>query len=276
MGTLAFIPRLQQLTGFAEMLRSGAKMDRRSLFQLVTDLSNQEVDNLLYNGLCSLQSPAEVWENAMAAEKSLGLESFVRDTIVDLQSYYSSGGDLAVELYPMDANDQFGRQKLGGVSAWTSWEGTTIHLVVYPAPETIPRLKSTVVHEYHHHYRTLALNNGHDRIPLLEILIREGMAEHFVAEVLGDSARGPYAAVLSRSEAQSLWQNTYRDRLFSSGDDHVNPYIFGGGASSLPLWAGYSMGYHLVDWYWDLHPDLSVKDLTRLDAECFVPTTEQI
>ncbi len=51
----------------------------------------------------------------------------------------------------------------------------------------------------------MVMNNGHDRILLLEKIIREGLAEHFVAEVLGDTARGPFAEVLSQKEARSLW-----------------------------------------------------------------------
>lgn len=112
---------------------------------------------------------------------------------------------------------------------------------------------------------------GHDRIPLLETTIREGLAEHFVAEVLGGTARGPYAEVLSQKEAHSLWTEVYRDRIFLRGDDHTSPYQFGGGRSGLPLWAGYSVGYHLVSWYREAHPGLSVPDLTQLDAGCFIP-----
>ncbi len=271
MGVLVVVPRLQQLTQFTKVLRTETAMERRSVFQLLTDLTEEEVNDLLYNGLCSLESPIEAWEKALADTESLGIESYVRDTLVNLQSRYPSGGELSVALYPMDADDDFGRAKLGGVSGWTNWEGTTISLVVYPEAKTLPRLTSTVVHEYHHHYRTMALNNGHDHIPLLETLIREGLAEHFVTEVLRDTARGPYGEVLNQAEARTLWTEVYRDRMLLQGEDHTSPYQFGGGTSGLPLWAGYSMGYHLVQWYREAHPDLCVTDLTRLDAACFVP-----
>lgn len=208
--------------------------------------------------------------SALWPVESLGIESRVRETLLNLQARFACGQDLSVEVFPMDVADTFGREKLGGVSGWTNWEGTTISLVVYPAAETLPVLTSTVAHEYHHHYRTVVMNNGHDRLPLLESLIREGMAEHFVAEVLGDAARGPFAAVLSPDEARSLWRTIYRHRIFLQGDD-MNPYQFGGGTSGLPLWAGYSIGYHLVDWYRAEHPNLSVVELTRLDAACFIP-----
>lgn len=274
MGALIVIPRLQQLTQFTEALRLDAEADRHALFRSRTTLTESEVDDLLYNGLCSLESSVEEWENALTDMASLGIESCVGDTLVNLQSRYPAGRDLSVAVYPMDADDAFGREKLGGVSGWTNWEGTTISLVVYPGAAALPRLTATVVHEYHHHYRTMVLNNGHDRIPLLESLIREGLAEHFVAEVLGDCARGPYAAALSGGEARSLWTTVYHDRMFLQDADNTNAYQFGG-TSGLPLWAGYAMGYHLVAWYRELHPELSVSQLTRLDAERFVPTSDQ-
>ena len=271
MGALTVIPRWQQLTQFMEVLRAGRPYERRTLFERLTNLNPKEVDGLLYNGLCSIDAPIHDWEGALADMESLGIESGARDTLLNLQLRFPCGQDLSVEVFPMDPDDTFGRGQLGGVSGWVNWAGTTISLVVYPAAETLSTLLSTTVHEYHHHYRMAVMNNGHDRISLLETIIREGLAEHFVAKVLGDTARGPYAEVLSQKEAHSLWTEVYRDRIFLRGEDHTSPYQFGGGTSGLPLWAGYSVGYHLVSWYREAHPGLSVLDLTRLDAGCFIP-----
>ena len=271
MGALIVIPRWQQLTQFMEALRTDPSNARRTLFERLTNLAPAEVDDLLYNGLCSIDASADDWERALAAMESLAIESVVGDTLLNLRSRFPSGQDLSVEVFPMDADDTFGRGKLGGVSGWTNWEGTTISLVVFPAAETLSTLISTTVHEYHHHYRTMVMNNGHDGTSLLETIIREGLAEHFVAEVLGDTARGPFAEVFSQQEARSLWTEVYRERIFLRGEDHTGPYQFGGGTSGLPLWAGYSMGYHLVNWYRATHLGLSVFDRTRLDAGDFIP-----
>lgn len=265
------IPRLQQLAQFVEVLRTGKALEPRAAFEQLTNLTPKETDDILYNGLFSLTSEAHDWDNILTRMESLGIESIVRDTLIDLQSRFPSGHNLSVEVFPMDVNDTFGRERLGGVSGWTNWTGTTISLVVYPSNETLSRLISTVVHEYHHHYRIMAMGNGHNQITLMETLIREGLAEHFVAEVLGDLSRAPYSAALSPEDAQSLWTEVYRDRIFLQGENNTNPYQFGGGTSGLPLWAGYSMGYHLVQWYREEHPDLSVSDLTILNAACFAP-----
>ena len=252
-------------------MQAESSKGRHALFQRNTGLTPEDVSILLYNGLYSLDRSVEDWGHAMGDMKSHRIESRVQGIVADLQFRFPADGHLSVQVFPMDTDDTFGREKLGGVSGWTNWEGTTISLVVYPDAQTLPRLHATVVHEYHHHYRTTLLNNGHDRIPLLESLVREGLAEHFVKELLGDVARGPYATALSQDDAQSLWVEVYRDRIFLEGEDNTGPYQFGGGTSGLPLWAGYSMGYHLVDWYRKTHPKLSVSDLTVLNANCFIP-----
>lgn len=255
-----------------EAIRSDPSNNRRTVFEKLTNLTAGEVANFLYNGIFSLDASADDWERALADMVSLGMESGVRDALCDLQSRFPCDQDLSVEVFPMDPGDTFGREKLGGVSGWTNWEGSTISLVVYPAAETRSTLMSTTVHEYHHHYRIAIMNNGRNPISLLETIIREGLAEHFVAEVLGDTARGPFAEALSHKQARSLWTEVYRDRISLEGDDHTGPYQFGGGTTGLPLWAGYSMGYHLVSWYRQTHPCLSVSELTGLDAKCFIPS----
>lgn len=120
MGQLLVIPRLQQLTQFAEELRTGTVIERRSLFQRLTNLSPAEMENLLYNGLCSLDAGAHDWEKALADMESLGMESGGRDVLLNLQSCFPCGQDLSVEVFPMDVDDTFGRDKLGGVSGWTN------------------------------------------------------------------------------------------------------------------------------------------------------------
>ncbi len=48
----------------------------------------------------------------------------------------------------------------------------------------------------------------------------------------------------------------YRNRMFLQGEDNTRPHQFNRGTSGLPLWAGYSMGYHLVDCYREGAPGL--------------------
>lgn len=143
MGQVSIIPRGHQLRRFVEAVQRQPSADRRTLFQALTGLSEEELDHLLYNGLCPPDDPVETWDESLRAMASLDIVRTVENTIRSLQSRQPSGGDVAVALYPMDEGDRFGRDKLGGVSGFTNWEGTVMSLVVYPAAGTMPRLIAT-------------------------------------------------------------------------------------------------------------------------------------
>jgi uncharacterized protein YjaZ len=270
-----FIPRLQQMSMFVEACAKAQNRYRKNLFKSFLALTDDEVNTLLFNGLVSLESPLHHIFSILQQIETQRVEQFIRETLADLKCSYASGKKLSIELYPMDENDRFGREQLGGVSAWTSWEGDTIHFVVYPSKDTIHTLKSTVVHEYHHHYRISALNNGHSNVTLLEKIIREGLAEHFVAEILGTDFHGPWVGALTEEDARMYWTTLYSKHTQAYGDK-TDLFVFGGGSSGVPFWAGYSMGYYLVKWYRQLHPDASVMALTAQNSEEFIPCPSDV
>ncbi len=123
MGALVVIPRWQQLTQFMEALRTDPPYERRTLFERLTNLTPKEVDDLLYNGLSSIDASTHDWERALADMESLGIESGVRDTLLNLQSRFPCGQDLSVEVFPMDSDDTFGRDKLGASLAGSIGKG---------------------------------------------------------------------------------------------------------------------------------------------------------
>lgn len=267
-----FIPRLQQMRTFIEACKGEPITERKRLFTSLFGLENGDVDFLLFNGMLSLDSSLDVFRSALHQMDVQGVERWLRETFLGLSHEYPSGTKLSVELYPMDEHDQFGRERLGGVSAWTNWKGDTIHFVVYPSRQTFRALKSTVVHEYNHHYRITALNNGHPDVTLLEKIIREGLAEHFVGDVLGAEFQGPWVDALAEHEARGLWDTLYSAHAADTGEQ-TDSWVFGGQNTDVPLWAGYSLGYYLVKWYRQRHPTASVIDLTVTDCSEFIPSS---
>nr|WP_275107322.1 DUF2268 domain-containing putative Zn-dependent protease [Sulfobacillus harzensis] len=156
---------------------------------------------------------------------------------------YPVSAPLSVEIYPMDPDDLFGVEKLAGVSGWTNWEGNIIHLVAFAGWRTWPALCSTVVHEYHHYWRTAACQNGHSRITLLEKIIREGLAEHFVADVLGSAFQGPWVSALTAREACDLWWSLYRSHVDDVG---MPPMVMFLGAVSLGFRSGLATAWATI------------------------------
>lgn len=241
---------------------------RREVFRSVFALDGEAFEEREANGLLRLERPLWEWRRMLERMERRGVERLLMGVIDTMTHQFPVKLPLNVELYPMDPADHFGIERLGGVSGWTNWTGDTIHLVVWPSWATLGHLQSTVVHEYHHHWRTGAMGNGHNRITLREKIIREGLAEHFVEAVLGPVSRGPWVSVLTADEARDLWWKVYRLHADDVGDD-ADGYVFGGGDTGLPLWVGYSLGYHLVSWYREAHPTVSLHQLTETESTLF-------
>lgn len=256
---------------FLEQCLRDPNADRQRIFSDIYGLTNEEVTYLVHNGGLLINEAMPTLKKTFRAYRELPIESAVKATLVATEERYPTGESLVVKMYPMSPHDTFGIERLGGVSGWTGWDGHTVELVVHPAETSFFALQSTVVHEYHHHYRIRKTRMTDSNISLLESLVREGMAEHFVREILGEKGGGPWSNALSDSDAKELWYSRYHEHLEDRGDA-ANPYVFGGGDSGLPLWAGYSLGYHLVRWYWNTHPGISMTDLSTTRAQDFLDT----
>ncbi len=260
---------MQNLWRFVDSISDDAEPHhRREVFGSIFALDREAFREREANGLLRLERSLGEWRRILERMERRGVERLVFEVIDTMERQFPVEWPLALELYPMDPDDQFGIERLGGVSGWTNWTGDSIHLVVWPSWSTWAHLQSTVVHEYHHHWRVRVMGNGHDRITLMEKIIREGLAEHFVEVALGPASRGPWVSALTAEEARDLWWEVYRSHANDVGDS-ADGYVFGGGETGLPLWAGYSLGYHLVSWYRETHPTASLQRLTATESAVF-------
>lgn len=256
---------------FLKRCRQYPNADRQRIFSEIYGLTHEDLTYLVHNGGLLIHEEMATLKKTFRAYRDLPIESAVKATLVATEERYPTGDSLVVKMYPMSPQDTFGIERLGGVSGWTDWDGHTMELVVHPAETSFFALQSTVVHEYHHHYRIRKTCMTDSNISLLESLVREGMAEHFVKEILGEQAAGPWVNALSESDAKELWYSRYQEHLEDRGDA-TNSYVFGGGDSGLPLWAGYSLGYHMVGWYRASHPGIAMTDLSTTRAQAFLDT----
>ena len=113
------------------------------------------------------------------------------------------------------------------------------------------QLSRTLAHEIHHCLRFAAAGYGRT---LGEALVSEGLADHFDREANGGAGQiwnhtltpAEWSAVVSLAEPV----------LAASRYNHLT-WFFGGQTSSgdpIPRWTGYTLGYHLIGAYLDLHP----------------------
>jgi uncharacterized protein YjaZ len=124
-------------------------------------------------------------------------------------------------------------------------------------------LRRVVVHEAHHALRQAGPGYG---TRLAEALVSEGLADHFVLEVLGGTPDPWCLALHERDLAEAAARA--EPMLWEASID-LNRWFRGDCRGILP-WSGYSLGWHLVGRYLAQIPDGRASRLARVSAELVI------
>ena len=150
-----------------------------------------------------------------------------------------------------------------GVSAVTTGAGK-IWLTVHPGGNWLDWLAFSVAHEHHHSAWTQRYFRMRGRrSDLLDYLVFEGRAEWF-AHTIYPAMNAPWAHALEGGALRDVWRRI-EPRLGAIDPDFKHTVMFGGG--DVPHWAGYSIGYAIVESYCRRHPQASIADWTALDPD---------
>ncbi|MGV3489385.1 MAG: DUF2268 domain-containing putative Zn-dependent protease [Tuberibacillus sp.] len=265
------IETLEFTQRFINEAYSQRDQDRYALFSSIFNISKEKVEQLEFFGMTKVTTPVEQIDQQLQKMRQLGVSAFIQKKLNALITAYCPDKKASVFLYPLDENDTYGRENLGGVSAFADYDGT-LTFIVYPEKDVFKVLSSVITHEFHHFWRMGHLGITEENETLLDKLVLEGLAEHFVGKVLGTDRQGPYIRALTPDQAKILWKSAFYNQLELKGDA-TNLYMFGG-KSDLPMWAGYSMGYHLVQWFHERHSHLTIEELTLLPSSVYVTTLD--
>jgi Predicted Zn-dependent protease (DUF2268) len=104
---------------------------------------------------------------------------------------------------------------------------------------------ATLAHELHHSSR-VRTGPGYGRT-LGEALVTEGLADQFAAEVFPGTPLPPWDHALSADQEDALWERAQPDLWGSYSLGDHRRWFFGG--SGIPRWAGYTLGYRIVEAY---------------------------
>lgn len=253
---------------FLEEIASNPDAARKDLFLEIFKVSNEEFETMSFFGIFDLENKIETLEKQLQEMHSLAYEKFIKDELTRLQSEFPVSRALEFELFILNDQDHFVREKLGSVSAFTDWNGR-FFFAVLPDAQVRSMLKSVITHEYHHHWRMHALTITEHNQTLLDRLILEGLAEHFVKIRLGDAYLGPYKDALEEKQARVLWETTYHPNRNELGEK-TDVYMFGSKEEKIPFWAGYAIGYYLVKWYLEKNESSTIEDMTSLPSNSFI------
>ncbi|RJF73671.1 hypothetical protein D3875_10885 [Deinococcus cavernae] len=120
-------------------------------------------------------------------------------------------------------------------------QGHFVQLMVNPGNPNFERLWRRELplhlgHELHHAKRWQGVGYGRT---LLEALVSEGLAQHYEVEERGQ----PPIYAAAHADMAGLWQRAQTE--LHQPYDH-NAWFFGSADRQLPRWAGYALGYELV------------------------------
>lgn len=128
-----------------------------------------------------------------------------------------------------------------------------IQLVIVPNNYTIPRFPALIAHELHHNFRFSHFPWDQGNVSVGDYLVIEGLAESFAKELYGEELMGPWVSNVNSDELNYSIQ-IIKDALGIKGFAEVSSYMFGDSLAKeqgyfpvgLPDFAGYAVGYHLI------------------------------
>jgi len=130
--------------------------------------------------------------------------------------------------------------------------------------DIVEKVKRTLSHEIHHSVRDIDF--PWNQATLLEAFITEGLADHFDIEINGGKPY-PWSTALS-GEEYAFYLNPNSEELFSKDFDY-GTWFFGDNSPKIPKWAGYSIGFRLVEDYMK-KSGKSASELVDVSAEEFL------
>jgi hypothetical protein len=123
----------------------------------------------------------------------------------------------------------------------------------------------------------------HWQLTLLECMMTEGLADHFMIEVLGGEPQA-WSRALTEKEIQQYmmkvkpilrirheWTQEFNEKYFF-------PWMLFGrkGDDPIPRWTGYTLGWRMVENYLKKHPEARASSLVFASAEVIASSTPEL
>ncbi|HXS15069.1 MAG TPA: DUF2268 domain-containing putative Zn-dependent protease [Candidatus Saccharimonadales bacterium] len=149
----------------------------------------------------------------------------------------------------------------------------TPHIVVVSIDPASPALSAnfneelldTLAHELHHAARWQTVGYGET---LLQTMVSEGLADHFASETVGEKYVQPWDKALTPEQFNENSEKAKQE--FNNKDYNHSEWFFGSKERHIPRWAGYTLGYQLVEKYLHNHAGQTAASLYKTKAEEFL------
>ena len=207
------------------------------------------VDNLTYN--------IPDFENANVQHQAFSLSEpeLLRTIEEALRLCHKNVATSPTNIFLFPTFSAFVKDKMGGVSGYTPYKNT---LLLYVSPRETGRWKEALTETICHEFMHTVMDNHYERKNLLDDLVFEGVAESFVSFLFGVKAHVPSQALPLKETI--AWYHKLKKR-FRNTKLYYPVFLEG---KEYPLWAGYAIGYQIIEAYRKQHPDMSWDTLVKL------------
>jgi uncharacterized protein YjaZ len=184
----------------------------------------------------------QAWERA-AQSLCKGHEAFA-DHLDRIPTQHVTFGLLVADMSQMPIS--YGYSGFGAIPGWI--------MTIYDKPNAynLERVEAATVHELHHNILAAVLGGRGLIANLGTYMISEGLAESFAAELYGADKVGPWVSTLTQTEVETA-KRLLSTALHETEFTVMRQYIFGdkmsGQTRGVPDFAGYALGYHVVQTY---------------------------
>ena len=133
-----------------------------------------------------------------------------------------------------------------------------------------------IAHEFHHVCR---VRMPDFQVSILECMVNEGLADHFMLEVL-HCEQAPWSKALTEEQIQQCMIRVKPLMLekYESWTKELDTWMLYGKPEPDPIpgWAGYSIGWRIVENYLKAHPEARASSLVFTSPEVIVSSTPEL
>jgi uncharacterized protein YjaZ len=260
------VPVYEGMASYAETVAANPNTDRRALWQekVVDPYWQRCADGGEYIDYAPLLKTAfsdiVSLRAAIAALRASSIQAVVQSAVQKSGSVLP-GPATTVCVLAADSSWTY-LKDMHGVGGFTAGAGK-IWLSILPGGDWKDWITHGVAHEYHHSVWTALYYKRNPILNMADYLVFEGRADSF-ANVIDPLRHSPWTAALTRPQERTAWRTI--ERRLQSTDAPLMQGLMFGGAEGVPHWAGYTIGFQIVQSFLKAHPDLTVSQWTAIPA----------
>jgi uncharacterized protein YjaZ len=267
--TFHIIPLYEEVLNYTGSAKDNPSLNTKEMyfekvlepFQDKVDEHNADAGYYYFDYFFPTKDVAKLEENTVELlQNQKIINDYIKESLIE-SSKHIAGGDKTIFMLPSNPEMTVIPDKMEGISGVT-FSDDVILLQIDPS-FTEEALKYTAAHEYHHTINMEMM--GMKRETLVGLTLNEGKADSF-AKIVYPDHNPQWTVTLPEDSEEAVLAELKRN--LDSFDLSVYYEFFGGEPSKgLPQWSNYRIGFSILQSYLEAHPEDSIDEWTKLEAE---------